>query len=55
MWRDVKTKKNIMQRIPQKDIDPYIIEYSWRRKAKNLKNDIFLSTIDFLSTISFEK
>lgn len=55
MWRDVKTKKNIMQGIPQKDIDPYIIEYSWRRKAKNLKNDIFLSTIDFLSAISFEK
>jgi len=55
LWRELKEKKKRMQGIPRDDVDLYLSEFWWKREMKLQRKDLFISSCEMLSQISFKK
>jgi len=53
--REFKEKKKRTQGIPREDVDLYLSEFWWKREMKLQRKDIFISSCEILSRISFKK
>ena len=55
LWRELKEKKKRMQGIPRDDVDLYLSEFWWKREMKLQRKDLFISSCEMLSQISYKK